>query len=295
MDRIEDATLIADDPARTLSGKARYRTVWISDVHLGTRNCQAELLLRFLKSFRTDQLYLVGDIVDFWEFARSGIYWPSTHNKVVRRVLKMARQGTRVVFIPGNHDENLREYLPIRLGEIECVMDAVHETHDGRRIWVLHGDDFDLITKYHRWLAVLGDRSYVMLLWLNRLLNRARASFGFGYWSLSAALKYKVKRAVNFISDFEQGLAQEARRRGVDAVLCGHIHHAEQRQIDGVLYLNCGDWVESCTAIVEHTDGRLELIRFAETGFAMQGGRRSAGTDHDADEFADDREDVLAG
>ncbi|MBC7779029.1 MAG: UDP-2,3-diacylglucosamine diphosphatase [Proteobacteria bacterium] len=290
----EEANLIPGDPARAASAKPRYRTVWISDVHLGTKNCQAELLLRFLKSFRTDQLYLVGDIVDFWEFARSGIYWPASHNKVVRRVLKMARQGARVVFIPGNHDENLREYLPIRLGEIECVKDALHTTADGRRIWVLHGDDFDLITKYHRWLAVLGDRGYVILLWLNRVLNRIRQTFGFGYWSLSAAVKYKVKRAVNFISDFEQGLAQEARRRGVDAVLCGHIHHAEQRRIGEVLYLNCGDWVESCTAIVEHADGRLELLRFALTAEAQQRQRRAEDTDADLDDLVDGREDALA-
>ena len=292
MDRPEDSTLAPDDPGRASRGKARYRTVWISDVHLGTRNCQAELLLRFLKGLRTDHLYLVGDIVDFWEFARSGIYWPSSHNKVVRRVLKMARQGTKVVFIPGNHDENLREYLPIRLGEIECVKEAVHETRDGRRIWVLHGDDFDLITKYHRWLALLGDRSYVMLLWLNRLLNRARASLGFGYWSLSSAIKYKVKRAVNFISDFEHALAQEARRRGLTAVLCGHIHHAEQKQMGDVLYLNCGDWVESCTAIVEHLDGSLERIRYASSPLAHL--KRQHAEEPDHDDLSDDREDALA-
>lgn len=292
MDRLDDTTLNAAAPERNSPRKPRYRTVWISDVHLGTRNCQAELLLRFLKGLRTDKLYLVGDIVDFWEFTRSGIYWPSSHNKVVRRVLKMARQGTRVVFIPGNHDENLREYLPIRLGEIECVRDAVHETADGRRIWVLHGDDFDLITKYHRWLALLGDRSYVLLLWLNRVLNRVRQTLGFGYWSLSAAIKHKVKRAVNFISDFEHGLAQEARRRGVDAVLCGHIHHAEQRMIGDVLYLNCGDWVESCTAIVEHADGRLELLRVSHDLLARRWRDRPG--EVEADDLADERDDALA-
>jgi UDP-2,3-diacylglucosamine pyrophosphatase LpxH len=288
MDRAEHAQ---EHHGGTGRGKARYRTVFISDVHLGTRNCQAELLLRFLKGLRTDTLYLVGDIVDFWEFSRSGVYWPASHNKVVRRVLKMARQGTRVVFIPGNHDENLREFLPIRLGEIECVREALHETLRGEQIWVLHGDDFDLITRYHRWLAVLGDRGYVFLLWLNRLLNRARQTLGFGYWSLSAAVKYKVKRAVNFISDFEHALVQEARRRGVSAVLCGHIHHAEQRQMDDVLYLNCGDWVESCTAIVENTDGGIELLRFALTDAARSRRLRDEADDFDPD---DEREDAIA-
>ncbi len=272
--------------------RSRYRTVWISDVHLGTRNCQAELLLRFLKGLRTDTLYLVGDIVDFWELRRNGIYWPASHNKVVRRVLKMARQGTRVVFIPGNHDENLREFLPIRLGEVECVREAVHETLAGERLWILHGDDFDLVTRYHRWLAVLGDRSYTLLLWLNRALDRVRATLGFGYWSLSAAVKYKVKRAVNFISDFEQALAQEARRRGMSAVLCGHIHHAERRDIDGVLYLNCGDWVESCTAIVEHPDGQLDLLRYALTDTARRARRRDHREDLESED-PDERENAL--
>jgi UDP-2,3-diacylglucosamine pyrophosphatase LpxH len=173
-------------------------------------------------------------------------------------------------------------------------MEAVHETADGRRIWVLHGDDFDLITKYHRWLAVLGDRSYVALLWLNRALNRIRQTFGFGYWSLSAAIKYKVKRAVNFISDFEQALAQEARRRGVDAVLCGHIHHAEHKRIGDVLYLNCGDWVESCTAIAELHDGRLELLRIALLPAVRRPGRPFAAGRLATDEVEDDREDALA-
>ncbi|HSO07751.1 MAG TPA: UDP-2,3-diacylglucosamine diphosphatase [Pelomicrobium sp.] len=250
--------------------RTRYRTVWISDVHLGTKNCQDRALLRFLKSFEAEYLYLVGDIVDIWAIRRY-IWWPPTHNKIIRRVMKMARQGTRVRFIPGNHDEHLRQFLPTRIGEIELLAEDVHYALNGQKLWIIHGDDFDLVTRYHRWIALLGDHSYEFLLWLNRHFNRVRAALRLGYWSLSAAIKHRVKGAVNFISDFEDSLAKEARRRGFDAVVCGHIHHAEMKKIGDVLYLNCGDWVESCTAVVEHYDGTFEVLHAPRPDVSRQG------------------------
>lgn len=264
--------------------RTRYRTVWISDVHLGTKNCQDRALLRFLKSFDADYLYLVGDIVDIWAIRRY-IWWPPTHNRIIRRVMKMAKQGTRVRLIPGNHDEHLRQFLPINLGEIELVAEDVHHALDGRKVWIIHGDDFDLVTRYHRWVALLGDHSYEFLLWLNRHFNRLRAALRLGYWSLSAAIKHRVKGAVNFISDFEESLAKEATRRGFDAVICGHIHHAEMKKIGDVLYLNCGDWVESCSAVVEHCDGRFEVLHFPRLDLARQHGLLL--DDADDDEIAD--------
>lgn len=239
--------------------KRQYRTVWISDVHLGTRGCNADMLLDFLRSIRCDTLYLVGDIVDGWRL-RKGWYWPDAHNEVVRRVLKLAHHGTRVILIAGNHDEMLRPYAGFSFGGVEVALEAIHETADGRRLLVTHGDSFDGVVLYARWLAFLGDQAYGLLLRLNIVFNAVRKRFKLPYWSLSAYLKKRVKNAVQFVGAFEDAVAHAARDLGVDGVVCGHIHCAEIRQIGTITYYNDGDWVESCTALVEHADGAMALI-----------------------------------
>jgi UDP-2,3-diacylglucosamine pyrophosphatase LpxH len=247
----------AEDPL-----PARYRTLWISDIHLGTPGCQAEALLDFLRHTECDTLFLVGDIVDGWQLRRNW-YWPQSHNDVVQKLLRKVRKGTRVIFVPGNHDEFARKYLGHDFGGIEVVEDWVHETADGLRLWITHGDHFDGVIQCAKWLAYLGDTLYEFTLKLNRHLNSARARLGLPYWSLSRYLKLKVKRAVSYVGDFENALAREARKRGAHGVVCGHIHHAELRQIQGTLYANDGDWVESLTALAEHGDGRLEILDWA--------------------------------
>ncbi len=244
-------------------GARRYRAVFISDLHLGTPGCRAADLLAFLKASSCDHLYLVGDIIDGWQLRRRW-YWPQAHNDVVQKLLRAARKGCRVVFVPGNHDEFARGFIGHQFGGIEVVDEAVHTTADGRRLWVTHGDYFDGVIQCAKWLAYVGDSLYEFTLRLNRYLNHLRARFGLPYWSLSAYLKHKVKKAVNFISDFEVAVAQAAKKRGHQGVVCGHIHHAEMREIDGMLYCNDGDWVESLTALVEHHDGRLEIVRWGE-------------------------------
>jgi len=241
-----------------------YRTIWISDVHLGTRGCKADYLLDFLKWNESDVLYLVGDIFDGWRLRRSW-YWPQSHNDVVQKLLRKARKGTRVIYVPGNHDEVLRPYIGLQLGGITLAGEVVHETADQRRLLVIHGDQFDGIVRHARWLALFGDIAYTAALAINHWYNLLRRRLGLGYWSLSAYLKHKVKNAVRFIDDYEAALAGQARLRGIDGVICGHVHKAEVTKRDGVLYCNTGDWVESCTALVEHTDGRLEVIHWAET------------------------------
>ena len=241
----------------------RYRTIWISDIHLGTRGCKADFLLDFLKHNESDTLYLVGDIIDIWRMRRSW-YWVQPHNDVVQKLLRKARKGTRVVFIPGNHDEIFREYLGNPFGGIEVEEEAIHTLADGRRFLVLHGDKFDTVVRYARWLAVLGDSAYAMSLTMNAWFNAIRRRLGYPYWSLSAYLKHRVKNAVEYIGRFEEAVADEARRRQVDGVVCGHIHKAEIRDMDGITYCNDGDWVESCTALVEHADGRVEILSWAE-------------------------------
>ncbi len=240
-----------------------YRTVFISDIHLGTRSAQAEALLDFLKHVESETLYLVGDIVDFWK-VRRGPHWPQSHNDVMQKLLRKARKGTRVVFIPGNHDEDLRDYCGMNFGGIEIKRDDIHRTADGKKYLVLHGDEFDVVVRYARWLAFLGDRSYEIALALNTPLNWARRYLGYDYWSLSNFLKQRVKTAVNFIGEFEDALSAEAKRRGADGLICGHIHHANSREFGGIHYLNCGDWVESCTAIGEREDGSFEIIRWLD-------------------------------
>jgi len=244
-------------------GKLRFRTIWISDLHLGSLACQAALLLDFLRHTESDYLYLVGDIVDGWQLRRRW-FWPQTHNDVVQKVLRKARKGTAVVYIPGNHDAFGRHFGEISFGGIELCDEAVHITADGRRLLVVHGDLFDGVIQCAKWLAIVGDRLYILALHLNRWFNAARARLGFPYWSLSQFLKHKVKNAVSYITDFEIALAQEARRRGVNGVVCGHIHKAEIRSIGGVLYCNDGDWVESLTALVESEDGELSILHWKE-------------------------------
>jgi UDP-2,3-diacylglucosamine pyrophosphatase LpxH len=248
-----DSETDSDAPQR------RYRAVFISDIHLGTAGCQAEALLDFLKHHDSDYLYLVGDIVDGWQLRRRW-FWPQAHNDVVQKLLRRARKGCRVVFIPGNHDEFARGFVGHQFGGVEVAEDTVHTTADGRRLWVTHGDYFDGVIQCAKWLAYLGDNAYEFTLKLNRHLNRLRARMGLPYWSLSAYLKHKVKKALNYVTDFEVAVAAEARHRGHQGVVCGHIHRAEMRTIDGTLYCNDGDWVESRTALVEHLDGRLELV-----------------------------------
>ncbi len=239
--------------------RLRLRTVWISDLHLGTPGCQAQAVLHFLKHVECETLFLVGDIIDGWQLRRTW-YWPQAHNDVVQKLLRKARKGTRVIFVPGNHDEFARRYIDHNFGGVDVVDEWIHTTADGRRLWVTHGDLYDGVIQCAKWLAYVGDSAYEMTLKVNRWLNALRARLGLPYWSLSKVLKQKVKRAVSYIGEFENAVAREALKRGVHGVVCGHIHHAELRQIDGVLYANDGDWVESLTALVEHADGRLEIL-----------------------------------
>ena len=260
----------------------RCRTAFISDVHLGTRGCQAELLLDFIRDLECDTLYLIGDIIDGWKM-KSGWYWPQSHNDVVQKILRMARKGVKVIYVPGNHDDRARDFCGVHFGGVIIARDAIHTTADGRRFLVTHGDEFDGVVQHAKWLAFLGDWAYRGLLAANTSFNRVRRMMGFGYWSLSAFLKVKVKNALQFIENFEEAIAEEARRRGVDGVVCGHIHKAEMRDIGGILYVNDGDWVESCTAVVEHMDGALEII---------DGSRRAIG--RPAPTVAETREPVAA-
>ncbi|MEL6289159.1 MAG: UDP-2,3-diacylglucosamine diphosphatase [Pseudomonadota bacterium] len=239
--------------------RQRYRTLFISDVHLGMKNCQAEALLDFLKHTDAQTIVLVGDIVDFWKVKR-GAWWPQAHNDVVQKLLRAARKGTRIIYIPGNHDEGLRGYCGQAFGGVELHTDHIFTSAAGKRYLVLHGDVFDTVVRHARWLAYVGDRGYSCALWVNRPLNWVRRRLGFGYWSLSGYLKHHVKRAMQYIGAFEDAVVSEARARKVDGVICGHIHTPAERVVDGVHYLNCGDWVENCTAIGETSAGTFELI-----------------------------------
>jgi UDP-2,3-diacylglucosamine pyrophosphatase LpxH len=236
-----------------------FRTIFLSDVHLGTKGCQADKLLGFIKECEADTIYLVGDIIDGWRLKKVWL-WPQSHNDLVQKMLRKVRKGTRIIYVPGNHDEFLRDFVDNRFGGVEIVDRLVHEGADGRRYLVIHGDQFDAVVMHAKWLALLGDWAYEVMLFLNGRINFARRRLGLTYWSFSAWAKHSVKRAVNFIGAFEQTLIGEARRHGADGVICGHIHHAAIRDLDGLRYMNCGDWVESCTALVEHADGRFEII-----------------------------------
>ena len=237
----------------------RYRTIWLSDIHLGSGGCQANYLLDFLRHNDSEYLYLVGDIIDGWQL-RKGWFWPQAHNDVIQKVLRKARKGTQVVYIPGNHDEAARQFCDLAFGDIHVRSEAFHTTLAGKRLWIVHGDLFDGVIQHAKWLAYLGDTLYTLILLLNRWFNRVRSRLGLNYWSLSQYLKHQVKNAVNFISKFEHVMTDEARRRGCDGVVCGHIHKAEIRDIDGVLYCNDGDWVESLSALVETFEGELKII-----------------------------------
>jgi UDP-2,3-diacylglucosamine pyrophosphatase LpxH len=244
--------------------KLKYRTLWISDVHLGTRGCKDEYLLDFLKHIECEKLYLVGDIIDFWKLKR-GFYWPRLHNEIVQRIFAMAAQGTQIIYIPGNHDEVFRGYIGTVFNGVEIQAKAIHHSADGRRHLVLHGDEFDGVVCSSRWLAVLGSEAYEVLIQLNRWFNECRRVLGFPYWSMSAYIKHKVKNAVNFIFDFEQALIHEAAESGLDGVICGHIHHAVIHLTEqGISYSNCGDWVESCTALAEDHSGAFSILRWTE-------------------------------
>ena len=243
-----------------------YRSIFVSDVHLGTKDCKAEQLNNFLKHNSCDTLYLVGDIIDAWKIQQNKWRWKQSHTNVVRRVLGHAKRGTRVVFIAGNHDEFLRPMIPygFSFGSIEIHNQTEHIGADGKHYLVTHGDLFDGITRLAPWIAFLGDKAYDIILTLNNKFNWIRRRMGFGYFSLSQFLKHKVKKAVDFIFKFEENLANYCKKRGFDGVICGHIHHAEIKEINGVTYMNDGDWVESCTALVEHWDGKWEIITWTK-------------------------------
>lgn len=250
----------------------RLRTVFLSDTHLGFKGCRAEFLLDFLRRVECEQIYLVGDIIDVWSLTRS-FYWPQAHNDVIRTILGKAKHGTRVVYVPGNHDRPFRDHDGLVLGNVEIRRQAVHCTADGRWLLVLHGDEFDSIVRASPLLESVGSRAYAIALTLNRWLNTLRRALGYPYWSLSAFLKERVKNAVKYVANFERAIAAEARRRGLDGVVCGHIHRAEIRDIDGITYCNDGDWVESCTALVEDFQGRLSLLRWTEQAEVLSGGQ----------------------
>lgn len=245
--------------------KQRYRTVWISDTHLGSRHCRAERLLNFLKATECEQLYLVGDIIDIWALKRKW-HWPKLHSEVVRRILKTDNKGTKVVFVPGNHDELFRSYNRLVFGGVEINNEPIHITADGRRAVVLHGDIFDAVVANHKVITFIGDWLYEVLLRVNIWFNAVRRWCGFGHWSLSNFVKHQVKQVISFIGSYEDALVRYAKQKKADMIVCGHIHHPEVREVDDVLYCNCGDWVENCSAIVEHFDGRIEMLRFGFDG-----------------------------
>lgn len=247
----------------------KYRTIWISDVHLGSRGCRAEYLYDFLKSTECEHLYLVGDIVDLWSLQRA-MFWPQSHNDVVRAILKKGKRGTKITYIPGNHDALLRDHAGLSFGNVTLCHEAIHETVDGRRLLVTHGDEFDKVVTCSRIMEILGYHGYDFLIWLNRGVNFVRRKLDLPYWSLANYLKHRVKNAVAHIRRFEAAAAHEANRRGVDGMICGHLHRAEVTQINGKLYCNDGDWIESCTALVETHDGTLQLLHWADDKHALK-------------------------
>lgn len=247
----------------TKSNMKRYRAVWISDVHLGFRGCNAEMLLDFLRTTQCDYLYLVGDIIDIWQMKKKPT-WPQAHNDVIRTILGKAKHGTKVIYVPGNHDEYLRGYNKMSFGNVRIKNQAIHTTADERKLLILHGDQFDTIVMSSPFLGKLGSILYDLLLQMNIIVNGVRRRLGLKHWSLAAFLKHKVKNAVQFISSFENAVAHEASKQNVDGVVCGHIHHAEISEINSITYYNCGDWVESCTALVEGDDGKMKIVYWLE-------------------------------
>ena len=245
----------------TPSAPRRYRAIFISDMHLGTKRAQTAALLDFLRDTESDQLYIVGDFIDNWSL-RKAWYWDQSHNDVIQKLLRKARKGTKLIYIPGNHDENFRNFLNLRFGRVAVLEETVHVSASGKRYLVLHGDKFDGVVRFAPWLAKLGDTAYEVSMDLNKAVNGVRRFFRLPYWSLSAYLKNRVKKAVEFISHFEEAVVRDAKARNCQGVICGHIHTPDDRMIDGIHYLNDGDWVESCSALVEHHDGRFEIINW---------------------------------
>ena len=239
----------------------KYRTLFVSDLHLGLGACQADLFLDFFRTVEAEKIYLVGDVIDFWRI-RKRPQWYQSHNDVVQKLLRRVRKGTKMIYIPGNHDEILRSYVGMQIGGIDLKRRDIHETADGRKFLIIHGDEFDIVVRHAKWLAYLGDGAYNLALWANTHFNWVRRKAGLEYWSLSAYLKQRVKKAVNFIGEFESALSQEAHKHKVDGVICGHIHQVAMKQIGDVLYINTGDWVESCTAVGETMDGSFEIIHW---------------------------------
>jgi len=254
------------NPLGHLEQKHRtYRTIWISDIHLGSKGSQSEHLLEFLKYNDSEYLYLVGDIIDGWRLTKKW-YWPQSHNDVIQKILRKARKGTKVFYIPGNHDEGSRSFIGLTFGDIKIRNQAFHLTAKEKKLWVVHGDMFDHVIQHARWLAYIGDSAYTFLLCINKWFNDLRRFFNLPYWSLSQYLKLKVKKAVSFINAFETLMVKEAHRRGCDGVVCGHIHKSELKEINNLIYANDGDWVESLTALVEHKDGELEIVNWVDLG-----------------------------
>ena len=240
-----------------------YRSIWISDFHLVTRGCQSELLLEFIKHTQSEKLYLVGDIIDGWALKNTW-YWPQSHNDVVQKILRKARHGAEVFYISGNHDEVMRGFVPVNFGGVSILNQVIHETVDKKKYLVVHGDQFDGIIQCAKWLAMLGSITYDFLIYFNRYINFFRKKLGYEYWSLSNYLKFTVKNAVKFVSEYEKLVCNYAKQFKVEGIICGHIHHANMQSMNGIHYINDGDWVESCTALVEHFDGKLELINWTE-------------------------------
>ncbi|MCA8938801.1 MAG: UDP-2,3-diacylglucosamine diphosphatase [Planctomycetes bacterium] len=263
-----------------MSAHRQYRAVFISDVHLGTKDCQAKKLLKVLREIECETIYLVGDILDIWSLRRKW-YWPKTHNEIVRRLVKDDENLPNVIFVPGNHDELFRDYDGYEFGKVTIRNEVVHTTLEGRKILVVHGDEFDAVVTNAKLITKVGDWLYYLLLYINRKFNRLRRAMRMPYWSLSAFVKKHVKSVISFVANFEKFLVKDARKRGVDGVICGHIHYPQIRNIDGIVYLNCGDWVENCTAIVETLEGKLELVDFSETDVddERHSSRRTASAD----------------
>jgi len=265
--------------------KTYYRTIWISDMHLCSRDCRADSLLSFLKRHKCEYLYLVGDFIDIWQLKRRW-YWPQTYNNIIHKILGRAKKGTKVIYIPGNHDEMFREFIGQQFGGVEIHQQAIHHLSDGRRLMVLHGDEFDLIVQNNKWLALVGNAAYDNLIYVNRVLNLFRRFFGMPYWSLAAYLKHRVKNAVKYIGSFEQAVVHEAKKKDVHGVVCGHIHQPVVKEVDGLTYCNTGDWVENCTALVEKENGVLEIIHWTKDGQDIS---------HILFEEEDDSEEALMG
>lgn len=255
----------------------KYRTIFISDFHLGSKGCQSSMLLDFLRNTRSDYLYLVGDIIDGWRL-KNKWFWPQEHNDVVQKILRKARHGTKVYYVSGNHDELVRKFVPINLGEVNIVNEVIHITADNKKLLILHGDKFDAIIRVAPWLAHLGDYAYDFALWINVTLNKIRKTLGYKYWSLSKFLKLKVKKAVSYINRYEEVVANYAFKKNMNGVVCGHIHHASDKIIGDVHYYNDGDWVENCSALVEHFDGKLELIYWKDIIETYEGSQLSSPT-----------------